>query len=72
MVVGSNRSHPSWVCGLKPEISHGIHSGTWSHPSWVCGLKQLYKVIFCEVDAVTPFVGVWIETYTLMVWLASG
>ena len=33
-----------------------------SHPSWVCGLKHL-----CDVEkrpaGVTPFVGVWIETY---------
>ena len=33
-----------------------------SHPSWVCGLK-LIKKILCPVMAVTPFVGVWIETF---------
>ena len=33
-----------------------------SHPSWVCGLKLLlFKVLLVQI--VTPFVGVWIETY---------
>ena len=34
-----------------------------SHPSWVCGLKLLrLQNISCRL-LVTPFVGVWIETY---------
>ena len=33
------KSHPSWVCGLKPVVGrHGI-TLVGSHPSWVCGLK---------------------------------
>ena len=34
------RSHPSWVCGLKLAIDNGKGAGTRSHPSWVCGLKH--------------------------------
>ena len=34
-----------------------------SHPSWVCGLKLLLHVEFHVRSRVTPFVGVWIETF---------
>ena len=33
-----------------------------SHPSWVCGLKQSERQNRHHWRAVTPFVGVWIET----------
>ena len=32
-----------------------------SHPTWVCGLKQ-QKAVRLRRVAVTPYVGVWIET----------
>ena len=32
-------SHPSWVCGLKLELTFCISIYCQSHPSWVCGLK---------------------------------
>ena len=34
-----------------------------SHPSWVCGLKLFIRTGTRKVKQVTPFVGVWIETY---------
>ena len=34
------KSHPSWVCGLKPFIYNKVYYIIRSHPSWVCGLKQ--------------------------------
>ena len=34
----------------------------WSHPSWVCGLKRAAETRKADEEAVTPFVGVWIET----------
>ena len=34
-----------------------------SHPSWVCGLKQYDVFAMAFEYLVTPFVGVWIETY---------
>ena len=34
-----------------------------SHPSWVCGLKHGQSVRGSAPSLVTPFVGVWIETY---------
>ena len=33
-----------------------------SHPAWVCGLKQQQDMPFYQRIAVTPCVGVWIET----------
>ena len=33
-------SHPSWVCGLKPDTGLRLATGLASHPSWVCGLKR--------------------------------
>ena len=33
-----------------------------SHPSWVCGLKHKRTADYIKKEAVTPFVGVWIET----------
>ena len=33
-----------------------------SHPSWVCGLKPIDYFTSVLPRAVTPFVGVWIET----------
>ena len=55
-------SHPAWVCGLKLLAEHFFFSLTQSHPAWVCGLKQCIKFRFGGKCAVTPCVGVWIET----------
>ena len=56
-------SHPSWVCGLKQQEGLRVGSRSESHPSWVCGLKRSSLAsISCDYP-VTPFVGVWIETY---------
>ena len=33
-----------------------------SHPTWVCGLKQFRQFVIDPAGAVTPYVGVWIET----------
>ena len=33
-----------------------------SHPTWVCGLK-LFDDMSIDAYGVTPYVGVWIETY---------
>ena len=38
------QSHPSWVCGLKLQVSPSLLHGIASHPSWVCGLKLLLPV----------------------------
>ena len=37
-----------------------------SHPSWVCGLKHRISFISIMFTEVTPFVGVWIETQTIV------
>ena len=36
-----------------------------SHPTWVCGLKQ-GSAAMAGSKAVTPYVGVWIETRNLL------
>ena len=35
-----------------------------SHPTWVCGLKQR-AYFWWRLSGVTPYVGVWIETFYL-------
>ena len=55
-------SHPSWVCGLKPQLDYahiGIDRvtpfvGVWIETDLYIPLRERIKV--------TPFVGVWIET----------
>ncbi len=54
-------SHPAWVCGLKHCQVIRYLSTYRSHPAWVCGLKQAVRK-GASGDAVTPCVGVWIET----------
>ena len=34
-----DKSHPSWVCGLKQLFLKRLRKHILSHPSWVCGLK---------------------------------
>ena len=54
-------SHPAWVCGLKQITYYLFNMSVKSHPAWVCGLKQAVRK-GASGDAVTPCVGVWIET----------
>ena len=56
-------SHPSWVCGLKPNRVIKKYNRKTSHPSWVCGLKLISSYHSIGTTEVTPFVGVWIETH---------
>ena len=64
--VNNFRSHPSWVCGLK-RLDNKLKDAIFeSHPSWVCGLKPRYGVEHHKGQPVTPFVGVWIETSSLL------
>ena len=61
-IDSSRKSHPSWVCGLKPNFFDGIFAvpqvtpfvGVWIETS-ACHRKNV-------PFHVTPFVGVWIET----------
>ena len=59
-------SHPSWVCGLKQKVAIFHYGNGQSHPSWVCGLKQQNEWSLNKLMQVTPLVGVWIETCTLV------
>ena len=66
-----NMSHPSWVCGLKHRDNLKTLQGLKSHPSWVCGLKLSSLLITAIECRVTPFVGVWIETFLLVPLLST-
>ena len=62
-VICYHRSHPAWVCGLKPVESTNHLSRKESHPAWVCGLKlPILSAPLTSALTVTPCVGVWIET----------
>ena len=41
--VSTQRSHPSWVCGLKLARRLFDNGESLSHPSWVCGLKRFVE-----------------------------
>ena len=56
------RSHPVWVCGLKPYKSTLKLNTKSSHPVWVCGLKLHVEQLENTAPRVTPCMGVWIET----------
>ena len=49
-----DKSHPSWVCGLKHAEPIEIEPFAESHPSWVCGLKLIYSIIYSNVLASHP------------------
>ena len=40
-VYGQDRSHPTWVRGLKHVIHHRVIYLMVSHPTWVRGLKRV-------------------------------
>ena len=55
-------SHPTRVCGLKPEKTRKKNIVHQSHPTRVCGLKPLCDPSDLIIQHVTPYTGVWIET----------
>ena len=55
------RSHPTWVRGLKHTEVVMIIGNHTSHPTWVRGLKHLIAKMFHYL-IVAPYVGAWIET----------
>ena len=58
------KSHPSWVRGLKLHYWRVRYTVSPSHPSWVRGLKQLQRRQASAALPVAPLVGAWIETKT--------
>ena len=57
-----NKSHPSWVRGLKLGGYMTYSTLSESHPSWVRGLKPHGGHNKATVGYVAPLVGAWIET----------
>ncbi len=60
-------SHPTWVCGLKQQGALTEKQIKTSHPTWVCGLKLAMSMLSILL-IVTPYVGVWIETYDAVMY----
>ena len=52
-----------WECGLKQTGATTNFDEVESLLMWECGLKQWEGGYVCDPDDVTPYVGVWIETY---------
>ena len=63
-------SHPVWVCGLKLQsaVGHVLVSG---HTLYGCVDWNLSKSSMNEDKAVTPCMGVWIETYRNLQWMKT-
>ena len=66
------RSHPVWVCGLKHGGDGRRPGAEESHPVWVCGLKLNIEQMEDEAIKVTPCMGVWIETASMLHILWNG
>ncbi len=63
--VSSEKSHPVWVCGLKPlcPIWLSVHKVTPCMGVWI---ETLIGLIGLLPPLVTPCMGVWIETQGLV------
>ena len=59
---GRRQSHPSWVCGLKPNSTICNSNRLLCHTLRGCVDWNLTSYTRSLVICVTPFVGVWIET----------
>ena len=59
------KSHPSWVCGLKPNMDYDSNLDK-CHTLRGCVDWNTCLSINPRSLKVTPFVGVWIETYQCM------
>ena len=65
MYQAFEKSHPTWVRGLKQGSSDLLPAELESHPTWVRGLKRFYRIAQCQWRLVAPYVGAWIETFTI-------
>ena len=61
-----NMSRPTWACGLKLNIKAIKWNRQASRPTWACGLKLYFFSHFLNLSMVTPHMGVWIETLTVL------
>ena len=57
----NEKSHPTWVRGLKPSTATISVLTPKSHPTWVRGLKLFPNPTVWQIT-VAPYVGAWIET----------
>ena len=66
-----NKSHPTWVRGLKQVMCTNPLTIKKSHPTWVRGLKHRITQILLITEYVAPYVGAWIETSVLSLYVAN-
>ena len=66
--VNKNKSHPAWVCGLKPSNSDMISSAN-GHTLRGCVDWNIKRCWYMNAGMVTPCVGVWIETEKIGTYL---
>ena len=59
---GTMRSHPAWVCGLKPARRMRAQQRSCVTPCVGVWIETVAKWLNDDVLNVTPCVGVWIET----------
>ena len=59
----ATRSLLMWECGLKLPVRVKANPNTQSLLMWECGLKHDEIAAEIPKDGVTPYVGVWIETF---------
>ena len=64
-LLSLSSSHPTWVRGLKLDVSPILAGWGVSHPTWVRGLKLEAVKDNINEYIVAPYVGAWIETSTL-------
>ena len=58
----SEKSHPSWVCGLKRTFARALNGHRWVTPFVGVWIETVTRRRGKPGQTVTPFVGVWIET----------
>ena len=63
-----NKSHPSWVCGLKQHSTWCLWERQQRHTLRGCVDWNTIEQFKEWLGIVTPFVGVWIETTSFVVW----
>ena len=66
-----NKSHPAWVCGLKPPALSSLIIHELVTPCVGVWIETVLETLLAALVTVTPCVGVWIETQRIRQTLAT-